>query len=223
MKFDSGKLRKEYLLGRLKRAELPDNPIDLFKNWLDAAIAHSDEEANAMTLATADSDGRPSARTVLLKQFDENGFVFCTNYESRKGREMRDNPWAALLFYWPVLQRQVRIEGPVHKMSAAESSAFFNARPPDSRISAWASRQSQPVESREMLEERFREYQQRFQNDNIPLPDFWGGLRLQPHRIEFWQGRENRLHDRYLYSREDETAGNTHSASPEWQIICLSP
>ena len=160
-----------------------------------------------MTLATADKDGRPCARIVLLKSFDENGFVFFTNYNSRKGNELTDNARACLLFYWTPLWRQVRIEGAVEKVSPAESDEYFHSRPLGSRIGAWASDQSRAIANRSELEKRFEEFGSRF-SDNVPRPEHWGGYRVKPEVIEFWQGRENRLHDRLVYTRE--TGGSWH-------------
>ena len=156
-----------------------------------------------MTLATADKDGRTSARIVLMKSFDDQGFVFYTNYNSRKGQDFEDNPRACLLFYWSQLWRQVRIEGEVEKVSAAESDEYFHSRPLGSKIGAWASDQSQPVESREQLEKRFEEFDLKFA-DNVPRPPHWGGYRVKPNIIEFWQGRENRLHDRLRYTLQTD-------------------
>ena len=155
-----------------------------------------------MTLATATTDGVPSARIVLLKTFDSRGFVFFTNYESRKGSELRHNPRAALVFHWPKLERQVRIEGRVEQTSRDESQAYFDTRPRGSRIAAWASAQSERIESREALEQSAREIEERFGADAIPVPPFWGGYRVVPSRIEFWMGRANRLHDRFVYERD---------------------
>lgn len=166
-----------------------------------------------MTLATADKDGRPSARIVLMKSFDEQGFVFYTNYDSRKGQELAENPRACLLFYWSPLWRQVRIEGAVEKVSEAESEEYFHSRPLGSKLGAWASDQSQPVESREQLEKQFEEFNSKFA-DNVPRPPHWGGYRLRPDVIEFWQGRENRLHDRLRYTLQKDGS---------WLIERLAP
>ena len=166
-----------------------------------------------MTLATADEKGRPSARIVLLKGFDDRGFVFYTNYNSRKGRELNENSNACLLFYWPAVARQVRIEGEVEVISAEESDRYFDSRPLGSKIGAWASEQSEPVENRERLEKLFEEYGEQF-GDNVPRPPHWGGYRLKPATIEFWQGRDNRLHDRLRYSLQDNGS---------WLIERLAP
>ena len=182
----------------------PD-PIDLFRAWFDDATRAGILMPEAMTLATTTSDGRPSARMVLLKGFDANGFVFFTNYRSRKARELTGNPHAALCFHWSILQRQVRIEGCVTRTSVEESEAYFRTRPRGSRIGAWASSQSETLDSRETLEARVRELEAKYPGENVPLPEFWGGFRIAPARIEFWQGRINRLHDRLVYSRQNDT------------------
>lgn len=166
-----------------------------------------------MTLATSDKDGQPTARIVLLKSFDEEGFVFYTNYLSRKGNELADNPKACLLFYWSVLWRQVRIEGPIEKVSADESDQYFHSRPLGSKIGAWASEQSTAIENRGVLEQRFEEFGLKFA-DNVPRPPHWGGYRVRPRAIEFWQGQENRLHDRLRYSLQDDGS---------WLIERLAP
>lgn len=202
-------LRTVITAGKGVAAGLPDasedrDPIDLFDEWFTAAKEAGLYLPEAMTLATASSDGYPSARMVLLKGYDERGFVFYTNYESRKAIELVDNPRAALVFHWAVLQRQVRIEGTVEKVTEEEANAYFRTRPRGSRIGAWASRQSAVLEERAHLEARVQEYEQQFGDDDIPLPSFWGGFRVQPERIEFWQGRASRLHDRLRFIREAE-------------------
>lgn len=180
----------------------PDaDPLDLFRRWYAAAERSGIAHPEAMALGTATPDGVPAVRMVLLKGVDERGFTFFTNYESRKGLELRDNPRAALTFYWAVLERQVRVEGTVSRLTEEESSAYFRSRPRGSRIGAWASRQSDVLETREVLERRVREYEARFPDGEVPLPPFWGGYRVAPAHIEFWQGRVNRLHDRLLFER----------------------
>jgi pyridoxamine 5'-phosphate oxidase len=199
----------------LTKSSVDPNPIRQFALWFKEASASgmSEQDATSMTLATADRDGQPCARIVLLKSFDESGFVFFTNYNSRKGSELADNARACLLFYWAPLWRQVRIEGRVEKVSEAESEEYFHSRPLGSKIGAWASNQSQRVTSRNELDERFEEFSLKFA-DNVPRPAHWGGYRVHPQVIEFWQGRENRLHDRLVYTRQN--AGN-------WRIERLAP
>jgi pyridoxamine 5'-phosphate oxidase len=177
------------------------DPIAAFLELQRRAAPQEPEAATAATLASADLEGRPSARVVLVKQVDERGFVFFTNRESRKGRELEQNAWAALCFFWPSLQRQVRVEGPVEWVSDAESDAYFASRPRGSQIGAWASRQSAPLLSREALEERVRHVEARFAESAIPRPPYWGGYRLTPLRLELWEGRESRLHERLLFER----------------------
>jgi pyridoxamine 5'-phosphate oxidase len=185
-------------LPELKTAK---DPIELFRVWFHDASRSGIMLPEAMTLATATRDGRPSARMVLLKGFDAHGFVFFTNYGSRKARELTENPYAALCLHWAILQRQVRIEGPVARTSTEESKAYFRTRGRGSRIGAWASKQSEVLDARSTLESRARELDQKYPGEDVPLPEFWGGFRLVPERIEFWQGRLNRLHDRLLYAR----------------------
>jgi pyridoxamine 5'-phosphate oxidase len=189
----------------LIKDNVDSNPIRQFQKWYDEVLAAgvSEQDAISMTLATATKDGRPSARIVLLKSFDVGGFVFYTNYQSRKGRELAENPRACLLFYWPKVWRQVRIEGTVDKVSEAESDKYFRTRPLGSKLGAWASNQSEVVDSRGTLEGRFAEIEKRFGKD-VPRPPHWGGYRLKPNEIEFWQGRENRLHDRLRYRLQED-------------------
>jgi len=202
-------------LPSLTKGSANENPIRQFEEWFRIlpSLGVSEQDATSMTLATATADGRPTARIVLLKSFDERGFVFFTNYHSRKGDELSDNPRACLLFYWPQVWRQVRIEGAVEKVTADESDAYFSSRPLGSRIGAWASNQSEVVKSREDLEQQFAELSARY-GDQVPRPPHWGGYRVKPAMIEFWQGRDNRLHDRLRYSLQDNGS---------WLIERLAP
>jgi pyridoxamine 5'-phosphate oxidase len=208
-------LRKEYMLRGLSEADLDPDPTHQFQRWFDDALAAHLLEPNAMTLATATRDGRPSARMVLLKGFDARGFVFYTNYESRKGGELAANPRVALVFFWVELERQVRVEGRVKRVSAEQSDAYFHSRPRGSQIGAAASHQSQIIPGREPLEAHVAELEAAYPGETpIPRPDFWGGYRVVPDIIEFWQGRPSRLHDRLRYGRQP---------GGSWQIERLSP
>ena len=212
---DIASLRRSYALESLSENDVLSEPVAQFAIWFGEALNSSLPEPNAMTLATATPDGRPSARTVLLKGFDKNGFVFYTNYESRKGQELIRNPHAALLFTWLELERQIRIEGLVEKVSAEESRLYFQSRPKESQIGAWASPQSRVIESREALEKKVSELRREYAPEEaLPLPSFWGGFRLKPSVVEFWQGRENRLHDRLRYAK---------TADGGWKLERLAP
>lgn len=199
---DFQSIRSEYLTGHLEASDLKPNPFDLIQEWLSFAISAKVSEPNAMTLASCGKDGQPSARIVLLKGISEEGFLFFTNYESRKGTQLSENPRAALLFFWPSLERQVRIEGRVSRTSRKESRDYFISRPEESRLGAWVSRQSKPLNSREFLLNEFQNLQLRPGGKLMNPPAFWGGYILKPERFEFWQGRENRLHDRFQYQKK---------------------
>ena len=210
---DYAGFRHEYIGGGLRRHDLDRDPIKQFQNWFTAAFEAHILDANAMTLATC-VDEKPSARVVLLKDFDERGFVFFTNYASGKGQQLEKNPKGALVFYWMEVERQIRIEGVVEKTSREESEKYFHSRPIGAQLGAWASQQSHVIDARRILEARLEEMKQRFAEGQIPLPPHWGGYRLKPDRLEFWQGRPDRLHDRFRYTRQADGA---------WTIDRLAP
>ena len=206
-------IRQDYRLHSLDENDIDTDPVEQFARWWTDAINSEIFEVNAMTLATSTKDGKPSARIVLLKGYDDRGFVFYTNYESHKGNELAENPYAALVFFWKEIERQVRIEGVVEKISAAESDAYFFSRPEGSRIGAWASPQSTVIENRELLEAKARYYTAEFKN-SIPRPPHWGGYRVMPLKMEFWQGWSNRLHDRIQYTKTTEGSWKAERLAP---------
>jgi len=207
-------IRRDYQLKSLSESDVASEPIKQFSIWWDEAISAEIDEVNAMTLSTIRTDGAPSSRIVLLKGYDEGGFVFFTNYESNKGKQINHNSSVALLFFWKELERQVRIQGVCHRISAAESDAYFHSRPAGSQLGAWASPQSQVIEAREILEARTAELKLQYQGLTIPRPPHWGGFRVVPTEVEFWQGRSNRLHDRIFY---------ISNAADSWKIERLAP
>lgn len=206
-------IRKDYMQRSLDLADLSVNPILQFKKWFEEAIQSQVNEPNAMNLATSSPQGKPSNRIVLLKGVDDRGFSFFTNYLSHKGQSLTANPFAALTFFWPELERQIRIEGRVNKLSTEESELYFNSRPRESQLGAWTSEQSRPINSREELENRFNQLQERYLNQEIPKPPHWGGFLIEPDLIEFWQGRPSRLHDRFEYRKLNNA----------WEIQRLQP
>ena len=209
-----GDMRTDYTRGELRREDLKPDPLQQFALWLEDACRAGIVDPNAMSLATATAAARPSLRTVLLKQYDARGFVFFTNLESRKARELTENPQIALLFPWVALERQVIITGRAERVSTAEVLAYFVTRPLGSQLAAWASHQSSAITSRKILEMKWDEMKRKFSDGKVPLPSFWGGYRVIPADIEFWQGRSNRLHDRFLYRRQPDHG---------WQIEQLAP
>ena len=218
-------IRKDYKLASLEEADVAANPIDQFTRWWNEAVASQIDEVNAMTLATANAAGVPAARIVLLKGYNPNGFIFFTNYESDKGKNLAQNPHAALVFFWKELERQIRIEGTVEKVSAEESDRYFNSRPASSRIGAWASPQSAVIENRTVIEQNVERYSSIFANDSIERPDHWGGYIVKPRSIEFWQGRSSRLHDRIRYTIEASAynAATDTRSDANWKIERLAP
>ena len=207
-------LRQNYTLTGLLEAEINKDPIEQFNIWFEQALEADIIEPNAMTLATATSEGKPTARIVLLKGADARGFVFYTNYESQKGQQLIANPYAALVFLWDKLERQVRVEGQVIKLDRAESKAYFHSRPQASQLGAWASNQSKVIPNREVLEQKLADLEIQYKDETVPIPEYWGGFRVIPNRVEFWQGRPSRLHDRLVYDLEENGS---------WQINRLAP
>ena len=211
---DLASIRKDYRLQSLLEKDVDADPVKQFQRWWNEALKSDVEEPNAMTLATSTSSGKPSARIVLLKGIKENGFVFFTNYNSRKGKQINDNPFASLVFFWKELERQVTIEGEVEKVSPQESDEYFFTRPLKSRIGAWSSPQSEVIKNREVLEKNMSDYTNKFQSQNIPRPPHWGGYIVKPNLIEFWQGGSGRLHDRLQYTINEKKV---------WKIERLAP
>ena len=207
-------IRKEYKLKSLDEAAAADNAIKQFDRWWQDAINSEIDEVNAFTLATAAADGKPSARIVLLKGYDEKGFVFFTNYQSHKGQELATNPQGCMVFFWKELERQIRIEGSIEKISTEESDEYYFSRPLSSQVGAWASPQSSVIKNREVIEDNVKKYEAQFAGSSISRPPHWGGYRLQPQAIEFWQGRPSRLHDRLLFTLLEKN---------EWKIERLAP
>lgn len=214
---DLSQFRREYLRGGLSRTTLNPAPVTQFTEWFEQARKTEIADPTAMILATVSRDGQPSQRTVLLKYYDEKGFVFFTNFDSRKASEIKDNSKVSLLFAWLELERQVMINGIASRISAAESAKYFMSRPKESQMAAWVSSQSSPLTSRQILMQKFEEMKRKIGEGKVPLPSFWGGYRVAPVEIEFWQGRKNRLHDRFLYSKKSDSNSN------DWGIERLAP
>lgn len=214
MSIELDKIRREYLSGGLRRDDLPDNPLHLFETWQQQIISLKSLDPTAMVVATVDADGQPSQRIVLLKQLDAQGFVFFTNYGSRKAREIAGNPRVSLLFPWHDIERQVKVCGHAEKLGVADSLRYFASRPRDSQLAAWASQQSSPITGRSFLMNQLAHMKEKFAHGEVPLPDFWGGIRVVPHEIEFWQGGPQRLHDRFRYSLQSDQS---------WSIERLAP
>lgn len=212
---DISQFRREYIRGGLSRADLESDPVTQFSLWFDQARKTTISDPTAMVLATVDSGGQPSQRTVLLKYYDEKGFVFFTNFGSRKAAEIKENDKVSLLFVWLELERQVMINGRARKISTADSAKYFLTRPKESQLAAWVSSQSHKLSSRQMLLQKFQEMKSKIGEGKVPLPSFWGGYRVEPTEVEFWQGRKSRLHDRFLYTQ----ASNPSS----WSVERLSP
>jgi pyridoxamine 5'-phosphate oxidase len=211
---DLQNLRQDYRAASLSEADTDNNPIKQFEKWFEEAIKAEIYEPNAMTLATATTNGRPSARVLLLKGFGPDGFSFYTNYMSRKGREIAKNPWAAMTFFWGPMERQIRIEGTLEKLSKEQSEQYFHSRPKGSQVGAVASPQSQEIDGRDVLESKWQQLEAEFADKEVPKPAYWGGYILKPQLVEFWQGRSSRLHDRILYKKADK---NT------WKKVRLAP
>ena len=212
---DISQFRREYLRDGLSRSDLAREPVLQFSQWFEQAQKTDVEDPTAMIVATVGSDGMPSQRTVLLKYYDDRGFVFFTNFESRKAKEIKENSKVSLLFVWLALERQVMVNGVASKISAVESAKYFMTRPKESQMAAWVSSQSHPLTSRQILLQKFQEMKTKIGEGKVPLPSFWGGYRVEPVEIEFWQGRKNRLHDRFLYTRSND--------SDSWAMERLAP
>lgn len=206
-------LRHDFAKQTLDEKEVHSSPIAQFETWFKEAVDAKVNEPNAMTVSTATKEGKPSARILLLRNFSEEGFVYYTNYTSRKGRELTENPYCALLFFWPELERQVRIEGRIQQQTAEESEIYFNTRPRSSKLGAWTSEQSKVIANREVLNDLYSKLSEKYPNENVPRPPHWGGYLLKPATVEFWQGRPSRLHDRILYTSENDS----------WKIERLAP